>query len=81
MFKLRLWGARLGTTEVLDPNFIVLRCPFNLLHIFKDDAHQSKTEFMLGPSSGVKLTFDRHTSPPLHAIVAPPAVVGGKNVN
>ena len=34
---------------------MVLRCPFNLLHIFKDGAHQSKTEFMLGPSSGVNI--------------------------
>ena len=41
-----------------DPNFIVLRCPFNLLHIFKDGVHRSKAEFMLGPSSDVKLTSD-----------------------
>ena len=41
-----------------DPNFIVLRCPFNLLRIFKDGVHRSKTEFMLGPSSDVKLTSD-----------------------
>ena len=58
MFKLRLWGARLGTKDVSDPNFIVLRCPFNLLRIFKDGVHRSKTEFMLGPSSDVKLTSD-----------------------
>ena len=58
MFKLRLWGARLGTKDVSDPNFIVLRCPFNLLHIFKDGVHRSKTEFMLVPSSDVKLTSD-----------------------
>ena len=31
----------------MDPNFIVLRCPFNLLCIFKDGVHRSKTEFML----------------------------------
>ena len=58
VFKLRLWGARLGTKDVLDPNFIVLHCPFNLLRIFKDGAHRSKTEFMVGPSSDVKLTSD-----------------------
>ena len=58
MFKLRLWGARLGTKDVSDPNFIVLRCPFNLLRIFKDGVHRSKTEFMLGPSSDIKLTSD-----------------------
>ena len=51
-------GGRVGTKDVLDPNFIVLLCPFNLLHIFKDGAHRSKTEFMLGPGSGVKLTSD-----------------------
>ena len=58
MFKLRLWGARLGTKDVSDPNFIVLRCPFNLLRIFKDGVHRSKKEFMLGPSSDVKITSD-----------------------
>ena len=58
VFKLRLLGARLGTKDVSDPNFIVLRCPFNLLRIFKDGVHGSKTEFMLGPSSDVKLTSD-----------------------
>ena len=58
VFKLRLWGDRLGPTDVLDPNFIVLRCPFNLLCIFKDGVHLSKTEFMLGPTSDVKLTSD-----------------------
>ena len=39
-----------------DPNFIVLHCPFNFLRIFKDGAHRSKTEFKLGPCSGVNLT-------------------------
>ena len=43
---------------MLDPNFIALRCPFNLLRIFKDGAHRSKTEFKLGPSSDVDLTSD-----------------------
>ena len=66
-----------------DPNLIVLRCPFNLLCIFKDGAQRSKTEFMLGPGSGVKLTSDTDIPrpPPLHAIAAPPAVVGGENLN
>ena len=41
-----------------DPNFIVLRCPFNLLRKFKDGVHQSKTEFMLGPGSGVNVSSD-----------------------
>ena len=58
MFKLRLWGDRPGPTDVSDPNFIVLHCPFILLRIFKDGAHRSKTEFTLGPSSGVNFTSD-----------------------
>ena len=58
MFKLRLWGARLVTKDVSDPYFIVLRCPFNLLRVFKDCTHRSKTEFMLGPSSGVNVSSD-----------------------
>ena len=49
--------GRLDAKCVLDPNFIVLHCLFNLLHIFKDGAHQSKTEFMLGPGLDFKLTF------------------------
>ena len=57
VFKLRLWGDRLGPTDVSDPNFIVLRCPFNFLCIFKDGAHRSKTEFKLGPSSDVIFNF------------------------
>ena len=66
----------------MDPKFLVLRCPFNLLCIFKDGVHRSKKEFMLGPGSGVKLTSNTDIPrPPLHAIVAPPIVVGGKNVN
>ena len=51
VFKLRLWGARLGSKDVSDPNFIVLRRPFNLLRIFKDGFHRIKAEFMLGPGS------------------------------
>ena len=41
-----------------DPNFIVLHCPFNLQRIFKDGVHRSKTEFMLGPGSGVNVSSD-----------------------
>ena len=48
-------GMRAGYINVSDPNFIVFRCTCNLLRIFKDGAHQSKTEFMLGPSSGVNI--------------------------
>ena len=58
MFRIQIWKARLGTKDVTEPNFIVLRCPFNLLRIFKDGAYRSKTEFMMGPSLGVKLTSD-----------------------
>ena len=43
---------------MLDPYFIVLHCPFNLLRKFKDVAHRSKAEFTLGPSSNVNLTTD-----------------------
>ena len=75
-------GYKLDTiNDVLDPNFIVLHCPFNLIRIYKDGAHRSKTVFMLGPSSGVKLTSEPTNLAPNHAIVAPPAVVGGRNVN
>ena len=55
---MRLWGDGLGPTDVSDPNFIHLHCPFNLLRIYKDFAHRSKTEFTMGPSSGVKSTSD-----------------------
>ena len=41
-----------------NPNFIVLRSPFNLLCISKDGTHRGKTEFKLGPSSDVNLTSD-----------------------
>ena len=76
MFKLRLWGARLGTKDVSDPNFIVLHCPFNLLRISKDGAHQ---RIHAGPQFGASDTDKPR--PPTHAIVAPHAVVGGRNVN
>ena len=39
-------------------NFMFLRCPFNLLRIFKDGVHQSKTEFLLGPGSGANFVSD-----------------------
>ena len=56
--KLRLWGARPRAKDVSDPYCIVFHCPFNLLHISKDVAHRSKTEFTLGPSSDDDLTSD-----------------------
>ena len=65
--KLRLWGARLGAKDVSDPNFIVLHCPFNLLRIFKDVVHRSKTEFTLGPSSDADLTSDTILFVRIHA--------------
>ena len=40
-----------------DPNFIVLRCPFNLIRIFKDGVHGSKTEFMMGPGLGANVSY------------------------
>ena len=58
MFKLRLWGARLVTKDVFGSKFYSIHCPFNLLRLFKDGVHRSKTELMLGPSSDVKLTSD-----------------------
>ena len=62
---------------MLDPYFIVLHCPFNLLCIFKDGFHRSKTEFMLGPGSGVNLTSDTDKPrPPANDIAVPPAVAG-----
>ena len=48
----------MGAKDVSDTNFIVLHYPFNLLRVFKDVAHRSKTEFTLGPSSDVDLTSD-----------------------
>ena len=41
-----------------DPNLIALRCPFNLLGIFKDGVYRSKTEFMLGLGLGVNVSSD-----------------------
>ena len=41
-----------------DPNLIALRCPFNLLRIFKDGVYRSKTEFMLGLGLGVIVSSD-----------------------
>ena len=58
MSREKFSSGRLDIKDVLDPYLIVLHCPFNLLCIFKDGAHQSKTEFLLGPGSDVKLFSD-----------------------
>ena len=47
VFKLRLWGVRLGPTDALEPLFIFLDSPFNLLQYFKDGVHRSKTDIIL----------------------------------
>ena len=47
--------CRQGIKGVLDLIFIFIRYHFNLLRIFKDGAHGSKTEFMLG--SGVNVIY------------------------
>ena len=39
---------------------------YNLLRIFKDGAHRSKTEFMLVHGSGVNFAYD--TDIPLHRL-------------
>ena len=70
--------SRLGNKDV--SNFIFLLFPFYLPRIFKDGAHRSKTEFMLGHGSGVNFaSAHRHTSaapPPAcfhqHTSAAPP---------
>ena len=58
VFKLRLWGGRLGIKDVSDPNLIFIQCPFNFLRIFKDGLYRSKTEFMLGQCSRVNFVAD-----------------------
>ena len=47
--------CRQGTKGVLDLIFIFIRYHFNLIRIFKDGAHGSKTEFMLGSGVNVSL--------------------------
>ena len=47
VFKLRLWGIRLGPTDAPEPLFIFLDSPFNLLQYFKDGVHRSKTDIIL----------------------------------
>ena len=47
VFKLRLWGARLGAKDVPHPLLTFLHSPFNLLRSFKDDIHRSKTDFTI----------------------------------
>ena len=43
--------------------------PFNLLNIFTDGAHRSKTELMLGPGSGIN--FDSDTDLPQQRLSQP----------
>ena len=45
-FNLRLWGFRLGPTDVTHTLLISVYCPFDLLR-FKEGVHQSKTDFIL----------------------------------
>ena len=45
--KLRLWGVRLGPTDVTHPLLTSVHCPFNLLRSFKEGAHRSKTDFII----------------------------------
>ena len=47
VFKLRLKGLRLGHTDVMHPVLTSVYCPFNLLRLFKEGAHRSKTEFII----------------------------------
>ena len=46
-FQLRLWGFRLGHTDVTHPLLTSVHCPFNLLRSFKEGAHRSKTDFII----------------------------------
>ena len=46
---MRLWGFRLGRTDVTDvthPHLTSVCCPFNLLRSFKEGAHRTKTDFI-----------------------------------
>ena len=45
--KLRLWGVRLGHTDVTHPLLTSVYCPFNLLRLFKEGTHWSKTDIIL----------------------------------
>ena len=47
VFKLRLWGGRLGPTDVLHPLLTSVHSPFNLLRSFKDDVRRSKMDFII----------------------------------
>ena len=39
VFKLRMWGFRLGPTDGPDPLLTSVYSPYNLLRSFKDDYH------------------------------------------
>ena len=47
VFKLRMWGFRLGPTDGPDPLLTSVHSPFNLLRLFKDDVHRSKTDCII----------------------------------
>ena len=47
LFLLRLWGFRLGPTDMAEPLLTAVNCPFNLLLSFKDNVHQSKMDFTI----------------------------------
>ena len=47
VFKLRLWGFRLGPADLPHPRLTSVLSPFNLLRSFKEDIHQSKTDFTI----------------------------------
>ena len=49
-FWLRLWGFRLGPTDVTHP---LLTFNFNLLRLFKEGFHLSKTDFIILPDTHV----------------------------
>ena len=58
IFKLRLWGDRIGYKDVSDLLFLFLRCSLTLLQIFKAFVHRSKSHIILGHSSGANLGAD-----------------------
>ena len=41
---LRLWRFRLGPTDMPERHLTAVNCPFNLLGLFQDGVHRSKTE-------------------------------------
>ena len=45
--QLRLWGFRIGHTDVTHPLLTSVHSPFNLLRTFKEGTHRSKTDCIL----------------------------------